>query len=75
LGFRNALIDSGNWSLWVISDRVEPAAGLAMSALPRKRPTIVSGPHVAKCQKQTRALQAISSLLDRLMNTLLQRTR
>jgi hypothetical protein len=24
---------------WVIRDRVEPAAGLAMSALPRKRPT------------------------------------
>ena len=39
--------------LWVIRDRVEPAAGPAMSALPRKRPTIVSGPHVAKGQKRT----------------------
>jgi arylsulfatase A-like enzyme len=35
---------------WVIRDWVEPAAGPAMSALPRKRPTIVLGPHVAKGQ-------------------------
>ena len=35
-------------TLRVIRDWVEPAAGPAMSALPRKRPTIVLGPHVAK---------------------------
>jgi hypothetical protein len=38
LAFRNAAIDGREVSLWVIRDRVEPAASRAMSASLRKRP-------------------------------------
>jgi hypothetical protein len=48
--FRSAVISSDKPTRWVIRDWVEPAAGPAMSALPRKRPTIVWGPHVAPGQ-------------------------
>ena len=37
LHFCSASIDGGKASLWVNRDRVEPAAGPAMSAMPRKR--------------------------------------
>jgi hypothetical protein len=39
--FRSAAICGGEVTSWVIRDRVEPAAGPAMSALPPKRPTTV----------------------------------
>jgi hypothetical protein len=44
-------------SLRVMCDRAEQAAGPAVSASPRKRPTTVLSPHVAKGQVQTCSCQ------------------
>ena len=48
--FRNAAIDGGEVTRWVIRDRRQPASSSAMSVMPRKRPTAVSWPHVAMGQ-------------------------
>ena len=45
-------------------DRGGQAAGPVTSAMRRKRPTTVSGPHVVMGHNQTRALQQILSLFD-----------
>ena len=61
--FCTAAILKGPCPLWVIHDRTEPVAGRARSAIPRKRPTTLSRPHVAMAisrhsTSQFRSIQA-----------------
>jgi len=44
---------SGPCPLWVIHDRTAPVAGRARSAIPRKRPTTLSRPHIAMAIRPT----------------------
>jgi hypothetical protein len=61
--------------LRVIRDRVGQAAGPATSAMPRKRPTTVSGPHVAMGHDRTPAARQMARSFDDLVGGREQRWR